>query len=108
MYGFFDVNSIFVVIPWLEYPMSYVEFIGTVLGFWCVIETTRVRLITWPLGILNTILFTMMFYQLNLYSDMLLNAYFFGTQIYGWWKWSRQKKLSHNCYNCGGGIPVRI
>ncbi len=95
MFFLFDVNNTIFTIPWLNYSMSCPEFIATILGFWCVVETTRIRLINWPIGILNTLIFTVMFYQLRLYCDMFLNGYFFFIQIYGWYKWSHPVQLEH-------------
>lgn len=86
MLNIFDINSIFLNI--FGYPLSYLELIGTAFGLWCVILTARERVLAWPIGIINIVFFFILFYQIQLYSDMLLQVYFFAMSIYGWWKWT--------------------
>src|SRR5687767_800847 len=44
---------------------------------------------TWqfPVGIVSTILFLIVFAQVKLYSSASLQVFFVGVQIYGWWYW---------------------
>ncbi len=44
---------------------------------------------TWWSGIVGCALFALLFYQANLYADMLLQAFFIVTSVLGWWKWVR-------------------
>jgi nicotinamide mononucleotide transporter len=44
---------------------------------------------TWWSGIVGCALFALLFYQTNLYADMLLQAFFIITSVLGWWKWAR-------------------
>jgi nicotinamide mononucleotide transporter len=44
---------------------------------------------TWWSGIVGCTLFALLFYQANLYADMLLQAFFIVTSVLGWWKWVR-------------------
>jgi nicotinamide mononucleotide transporter len=53
---------------------------------------TRQNIISWPLGLINVVLFFVLFFQVNLYSGMLLQAFFFATNIYGWIIWKKQLK----------------
>lgn len=73
-----------------SYPLSYVEFIGTIFGLLAVWLATRQKIISWPLGLVNVTCFFVLFYQVQLYSGMFLQAFFFITNIYGWLVWSRQ------------------
>lgn len=86
MLNIFDINTTFISI--LGYPLSYIEFIGTAFGLWCVVLIAREKISAWPIGIINIIFFFILFYQIQLYSDMLLQVYFLITSIYGWWKWT--------------------
>jgi nicotinamide mononucleotide transporter len=90
----FDVNSVMWNIPWFNYPMSWVEFIGTAFGLWCVWLTAKEKILSWPVGLVNVIFFLFVFWQVQLYSDVLLQVYFFGTGIYGWWKWKNPDPLA--------------
>ncbi|MFL6467028.1 MAG: nicotinamide riboside transporter PnuC [Pyrinomonadaceae bacterium] len=81
----FDVKETFFTV--LEHPVSYVEFIGTVLGLISVFLAARANIFTWPTGIANAIFFMVIFYQIHLYSDMFLQMYFCGMGVYGWYSW---------------------
>jgi nicotinamide mononucleotide transporter len=87
---FFDINNTFVSI--FEYPLSYVEFIGTLFGLVSVWLAARDNILTWSTGLINIVFFFAVFYQVQLYSDMFLQVYFFAVSIYGWRTWSRQKR----------------
>jgi nicotinamide mononucleotide transporter len=44
---------------------------------------------TWWTGIIATILFGFLFYEVKLYADVTLQIFFTVTSVYGWWKWLR-------------------
>lgn len=84
----FDINEIAFTIA--GYPLSYVEFIGTVFGMASVWFSTQQSMLTWPCGIINIIFFIALFFQVQLYADVLLQLYYFGMSIYGWFNWKKQ------------------
>lgn len=77
------------------YPVSWIELVAVVLNLTAVILATRVNKLTWPVGLSAALLLTVLMYQVQLYSDMLLQLFFIGTSIYGWYTWqhSREKVL---------------
>jgi nicotinamide mononucleotide transporter len=81
----FDVKETFFTV--FENKVSYVEFIGTLLGLISVFLAARANIFTWPTGILNAIFFLVIFFQIHLYSDMFLQFYFCGMGVYGWFSW---------------------
>lgn len=83
---FFSIDNIFFEI--LGYPMSYLEFFGTIAGFIAVGLSARAHIWNWPIGIVNVVLFFFLFYQVQLYPDMFLQAFFLVTNIIGWWRWA--------------------
>ena len=89
----FDIDKIALTI--LNYPISYLELVGTVSGLFCVYLTAKERVICWPVGIVNIIFFFIMFYQVQLYSDMILQVYFLIMSFYGWWKWTHPIDNKH-------------
>lgn len=89
MMEWFSVNTVFFTL-W-EYPMSYLEFVGTVLYLSSVILISRKNMWTWPTGIVSVILFAMLFYQIQLYSDALEQLYYLGASIYGWLYWQHSQ-----------------
>ena len=86
---FFDIE--FILFKILDYPVSLLELSGTLSGLACVYLTAREKISCWPVGIVNIIFFFILFYQVRLYSDMILQVYFFVMSIYGWWKWTHPK-----------------
>lgn len=90
MAHFFSVNNI--VFTVLGYPMSYVEFLGTILYLWSVWLIARRNLLTWPIGIISVLLYLILFYQIRLYSDAVEQVYYLGASAYGWWIWNRSPK----------------
>ncbi|HEY9403223.1 MAG TPA: nicotinamide riboside transporter PnuC [Pyrinomonadaceae bacterium] len=85
MLEFFSVNKIAFTL--LGYPMSYIEFCGTLLYLWSVWLMVRRRIWTWPVGILSVLLYAALFYQIRLYSDALEQLYYLCASLYGWWHW---------------------
>jgi nicotinamide mononucleotide transporter len=82
---FFSVNKIAFTL--MGYPMSYIEFCGTLLYLWSVWLMVRRRMLTWPVGILSVLLYAALFYQIRLYSDALEQLYYLFASVYGWWHW---------------------
>lgn len=89
--SFFDVNNTFFTL--LNYPISYLEFTGTILNLICVILVARRNIWTWPVGLVGVILFGVLFYQINLYADFFEQIYYFITGIVGWYMWSRTRQI---------------
>ncbi len=92
MIEWFSVNTVFFSL-W-GYPMSYLEFVGTLLYLSSVILIYRKNMWTWPTGIASVILFAMLFYQIQLYSDALEQFYYLAASIYGWLFWRRTQTAS--------------
>ncbi len=97
----FSINNI--VFEVIGYPMSYVELVGTLTGLICVWLAARSNILTWPVGLVNVVCFFAIFYQVNLYSDMLLQVYFFVMSLYGWYYWKQNDPRGTKV----GVIPVR-
>ncbi len=89
MLTFLDVNTVLVSIG--EYPLSYIEFIGTILYFASVWLIARKNMLTWPVGIVSVVLFGILFYQIQLYSDTIEQVYYLGVSAYGWIAWNRTR-----------------
>ncbi|MFK8161377.1 MAG: nicotinamide riboside transporter PnuC [Lewinella sp.] len=75
----------------LDYPISWVELIGTIAGLISVWLAVKNHVWTWPVGLLNVVCFAVLFYHFQLYSDTLLQVYFFGMSLYGWYFWQQRQ-----------------
>lgn len=84
-----SIDSTFFTV--IGYPMSYIEFVGTVLYLLSVWLIARRHVLTWPVGIVSVLLYMALFYQIRLYSDTVEQVYYLGASAYGWWYWSRSE-----------------
>ncbi len=71
--------------------MSYLEFFGTIFTIWCVWLTVKAKVLSWPVGIIGSLLYLFLFYQIQLYSDLFEQGYFLITSFMGWWIWLHPK-----------------
>ena len=67
---------------WLEVTGT----VTTILGIWL---STRRLLICWPVVLAADFIYLVVFYQARLFSDALLQVFFVGFTLYGWWHWWR-------------------
>lgn len=95
----FDINTI--AFTFLGYPMSYIELVGTVFYLWSVWLIARRNIFTWPVGIISVILYMILFYQIQLYSDFIEQIYYLGASVYGWWLWSHSSQAAGHAVGMG-------
>ncbi|MGA2172822.1 MAG: nicotinamide riboside transporter PnuC [Sedimentisphaerales bacterium] len=88
--SFLNVHKVFFTV--LGYPMSYIELSATLLIVVYVLLITRKIVWAWPLGIFTSSLFSVLFYQVRLYSDFFEQFYYIGNCFYGWWVWLAARK----------------
>ncbi len=93
----FDITNIAFKI--LNYDISYVELIGTITGLISVILAGRNKVSNYPIGIINIIFFFILFYQVQLYSDMFEQVYYLVVSIIGWYLWLNPKENKKNKEN---------
>lgn len=85
----FDINTI--IFEALGYRMSLLELLATLTGLTAVWLAARSNILTWLFALVNAVLFFILFYQVNLYSAMALQVFFFCNAIYGWYNWRRHE-----------------
>lgn len=71
--------------PWFE-PLA------VALSLAAVALAVRPYALNWPVAMIGTAMYFLIFRNVKLYSDMLLQLVFLGLQIFGWWQWSRRKQ----------------
>lgn len=71
---------------------SILEWIGTLSGFACVYLAARQNILNWPVSIISVVAYTFLFFEYKLYGDAVLQLYFLGTAIYGWYYWLKRKE----------------
>lgn len=92
-----------------------IEITAVCLGLINVTLIIRRNVWNYPFGIVMVILYAQIFYDYKLYSDALLQIYFLGIQLYGWWYWLRHRdatghviveRLPRRLYVWYGGLAV--
>jgi len=73
---------------------SLIEQCAVALGLINVSLIIRRSVWNFPFGLLMVVLYAKIFYDYRLYSDALLQIYFFAIQIYGWWYWLKGRDHS--------------
>lgn len=69
--------------------MSAPEIIASIAGALCVYLLARQNIWTFPTGIVQVIISAWVFYQDRLFSDAILQIFFFVLNVYGWVHWTR-------------------
>jgi nicotinamide mononucleotide transporter len=95
-------------VEWLQTPgvelfgssVSRLELLGALTGLASVWWAARERVWTWPVGIVNSALFLLLFVDAKLYATAALQVAFIVLGVYGWCQWSRGGPA-------GAELPVR-
>jgi nicotinamide mononucleotide transporter len=69
--------------------MSEVELFAAALGVIAVWLTVKQNPWCWPIGLVMVVIYIWIFFDVKLYSDMLLQVVYAGLQVYGWLQWTR-------------------
>lgn len=94
---YLDVHNILIQLG--TYPLSHIEFWGVISGLIAVYMSSRENIWSWILGLLNVVLCFYFFYQIRLYPDMLLQVFFFITNIIGFYLWKFPPNVQANNKN---------
>ena len=69
--------------------VNALEILASLLGLANIILLVRRSIWNYPFGIAMVALYADIFFSAKLYSDALLQLFFFAIQVYGWWAWWR-------------------
>jgi nicotinamide mononucleotide transporter len=70
---------------------SPIEWVATVAGFICVYLIIKRSIWCFAFGFVQVSIYSWIFYDVKLYSDMVLNLFYIGFQIYGWLIWRKSQ-----------------
>lgn len=68
---------------------NYVEVIGATLGLLFLYLEIKEKVWLWPVGLLSSLFYVVIFFEAKFYADMGLQVYYVLISIYGWYKWWR-------------------
>lgn len=80
------------ILEWLAGNKT--ELLGAILGILYIRFSIKQNILTWPTGLLTSVLYVLVFYTSGLYAAMSLQVYYVVISFYGWYFWLKGK--NHN------------
>ena len=81
--------------------VTWLEIGAFVLSLWMVVANMRVQLIAWPLAIVSSLAYLLLFAHSRLYGEASLQVLFVVVAAWGWWQWRYGKQAD------GAALVVR-
>ncbi|MDR2839907.1 MAG: nicotinamide riboside transporter PnuC [Paludibacter sp.] len=72
--------------------MNPLEIVAVVFTFTSILLAVKEKILTFPLAIIGTLLFTYIFFTQRVYASASLQIVFLSFNIFGWWRWLHPKK----------------
>ncbi len=70
---------------------SYWEWLAVILALAYLLLAMKESLWCWPAAFISTLIYTVLFFDINLYMESLLNIYYLIMAIYGFYQWNNKK-----------------
>ncbi|MEO3714050.1 MULTISPECIES: nicotinamide riboside transporter PnuC [Roseateles] len=70
-------------------PITWLELVAFVLAVWMVICNMRVQVLGWPLALVSSLLYFLLFWSGKLYGEASLQLVFAVLALWGWLQWLR-------------------
>lgn len=70
-------------------PVTWLEIVAFVLAVLMVVCNMRVNPAAWPLAIVSSLLYFLLFWNSKLYGEAGLQIFFVVVAAWGWWQWLR-------------------
>ncbi|UOK42884.1 MULTISPECIES: nicotinamide riboside transporter PnuC [Flavobacterium] len=67
------------------------ESLAFVFGILSVILARKESILTYPTGLIATVITTYLLWLAGYLGDMMINLYFSIMSVYGWWNWARKR-----------------
>ena len=87
-------------------PVTWLEIIAFVLSIAMVLANLRVNPVGWPLAIVSSLLYALLFADSKLYGEAALQLVFIALAGWGWWQWLYGRADPHG--NGGPALQVRM
>ena len=71
--------------------MTLLESIAVFFSLLCVLLAVKKHILNWPAGIIGVTAYLVLFYQVRLYADMVLQVVFIMQGSCGWDNWQTKK-----------------
>ncbi|MBN2667701.1 MAG: nicotinamide mononucleotide transporter [Bacteroidales bacterium] len=70
----------------------WIELVGALAGFIYIFFEIKANSWMWPIGLLTSVFYIIVFYESKFYADMSLQFYYVGISIVGWYLWIKKSK----------------
>ncbi len=71
---------------------SALEWVGVITAFACIVLAAMGHILNWPISIVSSGAYAVLYYKFKLYGDSFLQLYFLATAVYGWYYWLEREK----------------
>jgi nicotinamide mononucleotide transporter len=93
------------IINWIS--DNYIELFGAVSGIVYVFLEIRQRIWLWPVGIITSAVYILVFFSSKFYADMSLQVYYLGISLLGWYWWKKGAgRASASLSTKGDGLKI--
>ena len=75
--------------------MILLEVAAVIFGVASVWFAKKENIWVYPTGIISTVIYVYICYRFFLYGDLIINVYYTGMSIYGWYMWSKMVEGQH-------------
>ena len=80
------------IMDWIS--VNYIELIGAVLGCVYVVLAAKENVWCWFFGIINVLIYIVIFFQSQLFGEMMLQIFYLLMSFYGLYEWLRKSDNS--------------
>jgi nicotinamide mononucleotide transporter len=77
-------------------PVTWLEIVAFTLSLLMVWANVRVNMLGWPLAIVSSLLYGLLFVHSKLYGEASLQLVFMALALWGWWQWWRGRASGHH------------
>ena len=71
---------------------SALEWVGVITAFACIVLAAMGHILNWPISIVSSGAYAVLYYKFKLYGDSFLQLYFLATAVYGWYYWQKRQE----------------
>ena len=86
--------------------MNIIEIIAVVFSLVSVILTTKNKIWCWPIGIIGSIFYGILFYQNQIWGNMIIQSFFIIQSVFGWINWSKPQKYPISWISKHNRVPI--
>jgi len=76
----------------MNWIQNWIEIVGALAGFVYIFFEIKVSKWMWPIGLLTSVFYVIVFFDSKFYADMSLQFYYIAISIVGWYWWLKGGK----------------